>query len=323
MATINTVTGTCAPQDLGFTLIHEHLTAGFPGWEFDNAGFDRKREVAKAVDKLKEIKTLGVSSFVDPCPMELGRDPEFAAEVADKAGMRVIIATGLYNEALGIPPHFRSLPADDIAEVYVRELTEGIGKTGIKAGLIKTATGGIPGMTDTAKSISANEQKCLRAAARAHKATGAPILCHNDELGPFGRETLDIFADEGVNFNRVLIGHACGVGDMRYYFDILNRGAWIGFDRFGIETIASDKMRLASLIGLLAVGYDRIMLSHDHVNCWLGRVTKEWQAFMDKCPNWNYAHISRNILPALNKAGVSEGTIRTMTVDNPRSYFGG
>ncbi|MGH7962511.1 MAG: phosphotriesterase family protein, partial [Candidatus Binatia bacterium] len=118
MTTVNTVAGTCKPQDLGFTLIHEHLTAGMPGWEMDNYGFDRKREVAKAVDKLKEIKTLGVSSFVDPCPMELGRDPEFAAEVADKSGMRVIIATGLYNEALGIPVHFRGLPVDDIAEVY-------------------------------------------------------------------------------------------------------------------------------------------------------------------------------------------------------------
>lgn len=94
-------------------------------------------------------------------------------------------------------------------------------------------------------------------------------------------------------------------------------------EALGIETIASDKMQLASLIGLLAVGYDCIMLSHDYVNCWLGRVTKEWQAFIAKCPNWNYAHISRSILPALSKAGVSEGTIRTMTVDNPRSYFGG
>jgi phosphotriesterase-related protein len=323
MTTINTATGTCKPQDLGFTLIHEHLTVGMPGWEMDNYGFQRKQEIAKAVDKLKEIKSLGVSSFVDPCPMELGRDPEFAAEVAEKSGVRVIVATGLYNEALGIPVHFRGLPADDIAEVYVRELTEGIGNTGIKAGIIKTATGGVPGMTETAKTISANEQKCLRAAARAHKTTGAPILCHNDELGPFGRETLDIFADEGVDFNRVLIGHACGVGDMRYYFDILNRGAWIGFDRFGIETIASDKMRMASLIGLLAVGYERIMLSHDSVHCWFGRVSKSWQEFIDKCPNWNVSHISKNILPALSKAGVSEGTIRTMTVDNPRSYFGG
>lgn len=323
MPSINTATGTCTPKDLGFTLIHEHLSAGFPGWEFDNAGFDRKKEMATAVDRLKEIKNLGVNSIVDPCPMELGRDPEFAAEAAEKSGVRVVVATGLYNEALGIPPHFRSLPPDAIAEVYVRELTEGIGKTGIKAGIIKTATGGIPGMTETAKKISINEEKCLRAAARAQKATGAPILCHNDELGPFGRETLDIFAEEGVDFNRVLIGHACGVGDMRYYFDILNRGAWIGFDRFGIETIASDKMRLASLIGLLAVGYDRIMLSHDFVGCWLGRVSKEWDAFMKACPNWSYSHILKNILPQLNKAGVSEGTIRTMTVDNPCAYFGG
>ena len=323
MATVNTATGTCSPKDLGFTLIHEHLTAGFPGFEFDNTSFNRKQEIAKAVDRVKEVKTLGVTSMVDPCPMELGRDPEFAAEVADKSGVRVVIATGLYNEALGIPPHFRTLPADDIAEVYVRELTEGIGNTGIKAGIIKTATGGIPGMTETAKKMGVHEEKCLRAAARAQKATGAPILCHNDELGPFGRETLDVFAEEGVDFNRVLIGHACGVGDMRYYFDILERGAWIGFDRFGIETIASDKMRMASLIGLLAVGYDRIMLSHDFVGCWLGRVTKEWDAFMKKSPNWSYSHIMKNILPQLNKAGVSEGTIRTMTVDNPCSYFGG
>jgi phosphotriesterase-related protein len=323
MTTVNTAVGTCTPQELGFTLIHEHLTAGMPGWELDNYGFDRKREVASAVTKLKEIKALGVNSFVDPCPMELGRNPEFAAEVADKSGVRVIIATGLYNDALGIPTHFRGLPADDVAEVYVRELTDGIGSTGIKAGIIKTATGGVPGLTATPTDITAQEEKCLRAAARAHKATGAPILCHNDELGPLGRQTLDVFADEGVNFNRVLIGHACGVGDMRYYFDILERGAWIGFDRFGIETIASDKMRMASLIGLLAVGFDRIMLSHDTVNCWLGRMSKEWQAFMDKCPNWNVAHISKNILPALGKAGVSEGAIRTMTVDNPCSYFGG
>ena len=270
---INTVMGRCEPRDLGFTLIHEHLAAGMPGWEFDNKGFDRKREMAKLVEQLKEIKTLGVTSFVDPCPMELGRDPEYAAEAADKSGLKVIIATGVYNEALGFPQHFRMIGPDDIAEIYVRELTEGIGSTGIKAGIIKTATGGVPGWTNDTE-ITKQEKKALAGAARAHKATGAPILCHNNELSPFGRETLDIFEAEGVDFNRVLIGHACGVGDMRYYFDILERGAWLGFNRFGLEPIAPDRMRLASLFGLLAVGYDRIMLSHDAVACWLGRMTK-------------------------------------------------
>ena len=323
MANVQTVLGDRSTDDLGFTLIHEHLTVGFPGYEWDNTSFDRKKEIAGAAEKLREIKELGVTSFVDPCPMELGRDPEFAAECADKSGLNVVVATGLYNEALGIPPHFRSLPADDIAEIYVREITDGIDKTGIKAGLIKTATGGIPGMTETAKTIGTHEETCLRAAARAHKVTGVPILCHNDELGPFGRETLDVFEDEGVDFNRVLIGHACGVGDMRYYFDVLERGAWIGFDRFGIDIIAPDKMRLASLIGLLAVGYDRIMLSHDAVHCLMGRPSKAWEQFIEACPNNNYSHILKNIIPTLAKAGVSEGTIHTMMVENPKSYFGG
>src|ERR1700674_1496341 len=157
---INSVTGKCNARDLGFTLIHEHLTAGFPGWEFDNHNFNRKTEVGKAVDRLKEIQDLGVTSFVDPCPMELGRDPEFAAEVSEKSGVRVIIATGLYNDAFGIPQNFRMLGVDDIADVYIQELTEGIGKTGIKPGLIKTASRGIPGIAvDTA--ITANEEKGL------------------------------------------------------------------------------------------------------------------------------------------------------------------
>lgn len=318
---INTVLGNCEAKDLGFTLIHEHLLAGMPGWEFDNTGFDRKREMANLVERLKEIKGLGVTSMVDPCPMELGRNPEYAAEAAEKSGIRVIIATGVYNEALGFPMHFRMIGADDIAEIYVRELTEGIDHSGIRAGIIKTATGGVPGWT-VDEAITKHEQKALRAAARAHKATGAPILCHNNEMSPFGRETLDIFEAEGVDFNRVLIGHACGVGNMRYYFDILKRGAWLGFDRFGIEAIAPDKMRLASLFGLLAVGFDRIMLSHDAVACMLGRQSKAMQAMMENSPNWNYAHICKNILPALRKGGVSEQTIRTLTVDNPRNYFG-
>ena len=319
---INTVLGKCDARDLGFTLIHEHLAAGMPGWEFDNHHFDRKRELAKVVEKLKEIKGLGVSSLVDPCPMELGRDVEFGAEAAEQSGVRVIMATGVYNEALGFPMHFRMLGPDDIAEIYVRELTEGIGKTGIKAGIIKTATGGVPGWTvDT--EITKHEEKALHAAARAHKATGAPILCHNNEMSPFGRETLDIFEAEGVDFNRVLIGHACGVGNMRYYFDILNRGAWLGFDRFGIDPIAPDKMRLASLFGLLAVGFDRVMLSHDAVVCWLGRTTKAVERMIAASPNNHFAHICRNIIPQLKKGGVSEEKIRTLTVDNPRAYFGG
>ena len=320
---INTVLGTCDGKDLGFTLIHEHLLAGLPGFELDPTPFDRKGNIEKCAGKLRELKDLGVDGFVDPCPMELGRDPLFAAEVADKSGMHVVIATGLYNEALGIPVHFRLMDVDSIAEIYEQELTTGIGKTGIKAGIIKVATGGIPGITPPGAGISVQEQKTLIAAAKAQKATGAPILVHNSENEPYGREVLDIFEAEGVDFNRVLIGHADGVGDLRYYFDILERGAWLGFDRFGLDAIAPDKLRLAGLMGLLSVGFDRIMLSQDMVECWLGRQGAAISAMIEASPNWNYTHVVRNIIPWLRQRGIPQETIDTMMVDNPRNYFGG
>ena len=287
--TVNSATGTIKPEDLGFTLVHEHLSVGWPGWELDPKDIDRKKEVASAVVKMKEIKELGVKSIVDPCPMDLGRDVEFAAEVSDKSGVNVIVATGLYNDALGIPPHFRMMDIDGIAEIYTHEIQEGVGKTGIRAGLIKVASGGIHGVTPQGAGITKIEEKCMRAAARAHRKTGVPILCHNDEFDPHGSHTLDIFADEGVDFNKVMIGHSCGVGDMRYYFEILQRGAWLGFDR--------------------------IMLSHDALHCWRGRDTGVLDGMMKGSPNWNFSHISRNILPALRKSGVPDAQIHAERFD--------
>ncbi|MEQ1888142.1 MAG: hypothetical protein ABL951_03045 [Alphaproteobacteria bacterium] len=318
---VNSATGAIKAEDLGFTLVHEHLSIGWPGWELDPSDIDRKTEISAATDKLKEIRELGVKSIVDPCPMELGRDPEFAAEVSQKSGVNIIVATGLYNDALGIPQHFRLMDIDGIAEIYAHEIQEGIGNTGIKAGLIKVASGGIHGLTPAGQGITKSEEKCMRAAARAHLKTGVPILCHNDEFGPHGSQTLDIFAEEKVDFNKVMIGHSCGVGDMRYYFEILQRGAWLGFDRFGIEAICSDKMRMASLIGLLGVGFDRIMMSHDAVQCWRGRNSGALANMIETSPNWNFAHISRNILPAMRKAGVPDSQINTLTTSNPLNYF--
>ena len=141
------------------------------------------------IERLLELKTLGVSTFVDPCPIELGRNPELAAEVAEATGMHIICATGLYTNRLGILVYFRQRSIDEIAEIFKRELTEGIGSSGIRAGLIKCATG--------LNEITRHEEKCLRAAGRAHKATGAPILTHT-ESATMGNEQLDILASEGV-----------------------------------------------------------------------------------------------------------------------------
>ena len=111
----------------------------------------------------------------------------------------------------------------------------------------------------------------ISAAARAHKATGAPITTHTDE-GTMGREQLAILTEEGVDPRRVVIGHSCGTADLRYHVDMLDRGAYLGFDRFGLELLQPDRLRLAALIGLLGIGFERqIVLSHDTVWCWRGR----------------------------------------------------
>ena len=148
----------------------------------------------------------------------------------------------------------------------------------------------------------------LRAAARAHKATGAPITTHTDE-GTMGREQLDILADEGVDLQRVIIGHSCGSADLRYHVDMLDRGCYLGFDRFGLEILQPDRLRLAALIGLLGIGFERqIVLSHDTVWCWRGRplpVPVETLA-----PNWDPTHVFQHIVPALREAGVRAGEDR-------------
>lgn len=315
MKTINTVTGTISTDKLGTTLMHEHLLVGWAGWELDCKApkFDRKAAMRGAVDRLKELKDLGVNTFLDPCPNDIGRDVVFMAEAADQSGMNIICTTGLYKEDLGNTVYMKQRSADEIAEIYSTELTEGIGETGIKASLIKCATG--------KDHVTEYEEKCLRAAARAAKKTGVPITTHTED-GTMGREQLDIFESEGVDLKKVIIGHSCGSSNLGYHADMLDRGCYLGFDRFGLDFVHPDRLRMASLIGLLGVGFEKqIVLSHDSVACILGRGLGLPPEVMELIKNWKPTHIFKNILPKLREAGVPEQKINAMLVENPRRYF--
>src|SRR5882724_4859631 len=162
--TVNTVLGPKKVSELGKTLIHEHLLIGWPGCEGDSAfPFNRKEAIKVSCDVLEKLKALGVKTFVDPCPADLGRDVEFMAECAQKTGMNIVCSTGFYKEDLGgsvfrFRSGFGSDITAEIAELYQQEIEEGIGSTGIKAGIIKCATG--------EGSIKPYEECLLRAAAR-------------------------------------------------------------------------------------------------------------------------------------------------------------
>ncbi len=317
MKQINTVTGTISPEKLGTTLMHEHLLIGWAGWELDCSipKFDRKSALKNCVETLKPLKDLGLESMVDPCPMDIGRDVTFQAEVAAASGVNIVCATGMYKEDLGNTSYFKQRTVEEITEVYVTEITKGIGDTGIKAGIIKCATG--------KGQITPYEQNLLRAAGRAHRRTGVPITTHTEE-GTMGREQLDIFASEGVDLSHVIIGHSCGSADLKYHTDMLDRGCLLGFDRFGLDFLHPDRLRLAALIGLLGINFERqIVLSHDSVTCWLGRGLDLTPQTARLIENWKPSHVLQNIVPALKKAGVPQEKISAMLVENPRRYFQG
>jgi phosphotriesterase-related protein len=314
---VNTVLGPCAPEDLGVALMHEHLLIGWPGWESDAAAppFRRREVLAMCIDRMHELKALGLRTFLDPCPIDLGRDVELMAEVAQATGVHIICATGLYKEDQGATPYFKfraqfSDAVTEMSETFIKELSDGIGSTGIKPGILKVAT--------QAHRISPYEEMVLRAAARASKATGTPITTHTDE-GTMGREQLDILAAEGVDLRRVIVGHSCGSADLRYHTDMLDRGCSLGFDRFGLDILQPDRLRLAALIGLLGIGFhQQIVLSHDSVWCWRGRPMPLPESVL---PHWKPTHVFTNIIPALREAGVTQTKIDAMLTDNPRRFF--
>lgn len=317
---VQTVTGRVAAEALGRTLVHEHVLVGFPGWDLDALAprFVRAEAMARAVDQLQELRGLGVGTFVDPCPMDLGRDVEFLAEVAQKSGMQIVCTTGAYFEAEGITHTFRHLPVEDIAAIYIKEITEGIGETGIRAGAVKIATG--------AHRISEYERKLVQAGARAARETGVPLISHTQEAS-CGHDQIDLVTGEGVPANRLLVGHSDGIDDPDYHRALAERGAFVGFDRFGITLIVPDEVRVKNVIALARAGYGKnILLSHDSISCWQGRpvpFANRYEDVLVMLPDWRPTTILKKIVPQLREGGLDQTDIDTMLVDNPRRFFTG
>ena len=320
MKMINTVTGPVAADQLGVTLIHEHFLFGYPGWYGDltMGPFDRGACVEAGIRMAEQVKAHGVQTVVDATPNESGRDPEILREIAERAGLQIICATGYYYERGSAAPYFKARRAlgrveNEIYEMFDRETSVGIGKTGIRAGVIKLATS-----RDT---ITSYEQWFFRAAARASKELGVPIITHTQE-GRQGPEQAALLIGAGGNPKRIMIGHMCGNTDMDYILRTLEQGVFIGFDRFGIEGVVgtpTDKRRTACLIGLVGLDYtDRILLSQDYVNYWLGR-----PGMAELAPDIRPTHLFESVLPILRKAGITETQIRTMMVENPRRLLTG
>lgn len=319
---IQTVTGPLPVASLGRTLMHEHMMIGYAGWEADTIrpGPSRTEMIAVCTDRIAEMQGHGVATMLDPCPNDLGRDVEFAAEMAARTGLNVVCATGLYKEDEGGAPYWRFRSSlggspDAMAELFIRELTVGIGQTGIRAGIIKVATG-MPAITPYEKSI-------LLAAAKASVETGAPITTHTDH-GLLGDEQQRILTEAGVPAHRIIIGHSCGSADHDYHWNLVAGGSYLGFDRFGLAVLQPDAVRVESLLKLLARGAaSRVVISHDSVWCWRGQPIPNTEAFAEMLAEWTPGHFFEHIVPALLAGGATKEQIETMLVENPRRFFAG
>jgi len=309
MPVVSTVAGPLDVSELGFTLMHEHVLVKSPG-VVENFPFvwDREAEIEKAAGKLREAAARRVKTIVDCTTVDLGRDIQFVTEVARRSGMQIIACTGMYYD---VPRYFHNRSADLMAELFVREIRQGIAGSDIKAGIIKCAT-------DEA-GMTTQVEKVLRACARAHRATGVPITTHTYAAGEMGTRQQDIFAAEGVDLSRVIIGHSGDSKDIEYLLRLIGRGSYIGMDRFGLDMFLPTAERVATIATLCRMGYaDRMVLSHDANSYmdWYERWMIEQMA-----PNWHYNFIPDTVILALRQAGVTDDHIRQMTVDNPRRIF--
>ena len=316
---VQTVLGPIDAAKLGFTLPHEHICVSSPGiWQTWPELFGgRAAFIAKVVDKLKAVKDAGVATIVDVTPPDVGRDIRLLEEVSRKSGVNIVACTGhwLYPSL-----SMESRSVDELAEFFMLEIERGIEGTDIRPGVIKVAT---------EQEVTPFLEKALRAAARASKATGIPVTTHTYAVGRGGEKQAEIFAAEGLNPAKVCLGHCDESDDLDYLTGLAKRGYTIGMDHLtrGASAAAQTKVlswrkRTECIAKLIEAGFtDRIFLSND----WFFGASIAVTGAMDIMDGANPDGMlfdNRKTIPYLQELGVSDAQLRSITVENPRRFFG-
>ncbi len=315
---VQTVAGPVDSADLGLTLMHEHLISADPEITLHFPGlFDEAAQVVAARAELTELAGLGVGTLVDLTVIGLGRDVRRTREAAAATGLHVIAATGIY--AMDKIPRFftRRGPGtpnggpDPLEAMFIRDITEGIAGTGIRAGIIKCVT--------DEQGLTPDVEHALRAAATAHRATGVPISTHTSVATQRGLDQQRVFAAEGVDLSRVIIGHSGDSTDLDYLMRLMDAGSYIGMDRFGLDTYLPTKERCETIAALAARGYaGQMVLSHD-----AHTFSLNWDPGVRdrELPDHHLSFIPSVVLPRLLELGVTAAQIDQMMVANPRDIF--
>ncbi len=313
MTTINSVLGPIDSADLGFTLMHEHVICAFGGINQNYPELLGDDPLGRGVAALEKARAGGVKTIVDATVIDIGRDIELIAEASRRSGVNIIAASGWW---LHVSPFLGGVSADQLSDVFVREIEVGIGGTGIKSGILKSASD-VGGVTAQADMV-------LRAVARAHHRTGAPIMLHSYPTGQVGKQQLAILVEEGVDPGRVKLDHSNDTTDVEYLTWILDQGCYLGLDRYP-GGLVSHRQRTNTLKALIDLGYaDKLCPSHDHITASVQGPDPERAA--EERLKYNphgYLFIKEVVFAQLREMGVSADVIDGLCVNGPRNFWEG
>jgi phosphotriesterase-related protein len=316
MPTVQTTGGPVDVDELGLTLIHEHFRATDEGGRFQFPHlYDEQADWDAAVADANAVRQHGVKTVVEPSALFLHRDAAFSKRIADECGLTVVLATGVYTYD-HLPQFLLNRDEDGIAAIFVHEIENGIQGTGIKPAFIKCAADE-PGVTP-------NVEKVHRAAARAAKQTGLPIMAHSRPASGTGPEQMRIFVEEGVDPGTVHVAHTGDTDDLDYIERLLETGCWIGMDRYGLDIFLPTERRNATVLALLERGYaDRMFLSQDYCSSidWFPLEVQEYLK-ENEVPDWSMTFLFEKVIPELKERGMSDEQLDQMMVANPKAWLG-
>lgn len=314
MGKINTVLGPIATEELGITSLHEHVGYGMPGCDLDTQWWKKPEDAFETtVEQLRRFYEHGGRSFVDCTGICNGRDAEYFQVLSRKTGINIIAVTGFVGGDTALP-YFREQPIEYLTDLFVHEITVGIGGSSARAGAIKVGVSRGGRMSELDKNI-------YRAAARAALKTGAPIITH---LCADAETALNIFDEEGLPLERVLMGHADDATYLNEARDDLlaERGAYVGFDNIGYDSEYENppywarprKDRMEHFLRFLDKGFlDRAVIAADANCCALG-----WPGVKGHTVNYLF----EEFIPDLKNAGLTdEAVYKKLLVDTPADFL--
>jgi phosphotriesterase-related protein len=312
MSIINSVLGPLDTKDLGFTLMHEHvMSQGFVAQNYPELFGERFFD--RIIEGITAAKQGGVDTIIDATTFDLGRDVAVLAEVSRKTRVNVIACTGWW---MNLPQYLAGTSPDLYADLFVREIKEGIAGTGIKAGILKSAAdyGG----------VTASGEIMLRAVARAHLRTQVPIMLHSYAPEQVAKRQLAILKEEGVDLKRVAVDHVNDTRNMEYIAWLLEQGCYLGMDRYpGLNL--SAHARTETLKWLIDAGWaDRLLPSHDFgLATPLTFYPPDVKESNEKGNPYGYLYIKKVVFPQLKEMGVPKAVLNTLCVNGPRNFFEG